>query len=1294
MALSKISGTTGIADATITSAKLADFTAAVDLNGVELLLDADADTSISADTDDQIDIKIANADHLKILSSSGDTVFKPMVDAKDIIFQQFDGNKIFCIDDGNFVSVGGNATAAGQIRIYEDTDNGSHYSGFTVGNLTASVAYQLPNADGSSGQQLTTDGSGVLSWAVGGTNPPSADGDSLGTASLEWSDLFLADGSTIQFGNDQDVTLTHVADTGLLLSATDQLQFGDSGTFIHQSADGVLDLVSDTEIEINATTIDINGNVEISGTATTTGVHTFTATPVFSSDITLSDDLNLTSDGAIVTFGTDSEVTLTHVHNTGILLNSTNVIQFNDASQNIGAPSNAILDINATDEIELNATLVDVNANLDVSGTITSGGVITGTAFTAGSAVLAEAELELLDGLTAGTAIASKVVTTDANIDTTGQRNLTISGEIDAATGDFSGAIDVAGTANLDVVDIDGAVDMASTLQVDGVITTSDGMIITTADNTDTLTLVSTDTDAGIAPTLNLSRNNNSAAANDFIGKINFTAEDAANNQTSYANIQGVVLDATDGSEDGRLRITSVVDGTNINRLDFLAGETVFNEDSIDLDFRVESNGNANMLFVDGGNDRIAIGTTNVSSTAPLSISSGFAKTDTSSRAVLNLQSNEASGQSQLRVMNIGHASNQPNRKWQLQTSEAGVSNGGQLELQVDGGSVQMGATGGGLLFVGADDIVVNEGSTDTNFRVESNGNTNMIFVDGGSDHVNIGTATDLGGVLNVNGKTVITTADNTDTLTLTSTDTDAAAGPNLHLYRNQGTDEGDDDVLGQIKFSGRNDNAQDVLFYRQDVQSSDVSDGAEDAQVRHLLMVAGSETEFLRMNPTGFVFNEGSADLDFRIESNGDANCFFIDANNNNIILGNNSGDGLGGKLQVVATDTSAAIAVHRASADSAGAQIFLSSSRAASISDDTVVQDGDTLGSIVAFGADGTDRSSPAGSISFQVDGTPGGNDMPGRIIFKTTSDGGVTQTERMRINAVGAVKHASGGDDLQGTLTNQIHNFSSAANLTVLEVSSGDANFSNSVVGVGAKRGASNQYSLITASTGNGSNDRFNDLEFKVKGDGNVSCDESFAGSGADYSEYFEWNDGNSSDVDRVGISVKLNGNKIVASAGSDDAADIIGVVSGSPVIIGDADGTGTRWTEKYEKDDYGRAVYETYTITTWTEVVEDGDDIKHEYHTDRIPSGTTAPTDATAENKLTVISKEDDNTTDITRRKLNSSWDATATYIARADRKEWDTVGLVGKLRMKKNQRTGTNWIKLRDISDTVEEWLVR
>ena len=365
MALSQIKGSTGIADATITSAKLADFTAAVDLNGVELLLDADADTSISADTDDQIDIKIANADHLKILSSSGDTVLKPMVDAKDIIFQQFDGNKVFEINDGNFVSVGGNATAAGQIRIYEDTDNGSHYSGFTVGNLTASVAYQLPDADGSSGQGLTTDGSGVLSWSTLSANTPtSADGQALGSASLEWSDLFLADGGTIQFGNDQDVTLTHVADTGLLLSATDQLQFGDSGTYIHQSADGVLDLVSDTEIEINATTIDVNGNLDVSGTIVSAGTITGTLATAAQGNITSLGTLtaltvdDVAVDGKVITMtgSTDDTAVFTVAANGALTLETTDT-----------AAAAANIQITADGTFEVDATTITLDSAGDVA---------------------------------------------------------------------------------------------------------------------------------------------------------------------------------------------------------------------------------------------------------------------------------------------------------------------------------------------------------------------------------------------------------------------------------------------------------------------------------------------------------------------------------------------------------------------------------------------------------------------------------------------------------------------------------------------------------------------------------------------------------------------------------------------------------------------------------------------------------------------------------------------------------------------------------------------------------------
>ena len=207
MALSTISGTTGITDATITSAKLADFAAAVDLNGVELILDADQDTSITADTDDRIDFKIAGVEHISISNSSGDTIIKPMVDVKDIIFQQYDGNKILEINDGNFVGIGGNATAAGEIRIYEDTDNGSHYTGFKAGNNTASVAYVLPTADGTSGFALTTDGSGTLSWS---------------SVSSAADDISAGDGAVTISTTSGNITIDATAnDTDIIFKGTD-----------------------------------------------------------------------------------------------------------------------------------------------------------------------------------------------------------------------------------------------------------------------------------------------------------------------------------------------------------------------------------------------------------------------------------------------------------------------------------------------------------------------------------------------------------------------------------------------------------------------------------------------------------------------------------------------------------------------------------------------------------------------------------------------------------------------------------------------------------------------------------------------------------------------------------------------------------------------------------------------------------------------------------------------------------------------------------------------------------------
>ena len=136
------------------------------------------------------------------------------------------------------------------------------------------------------------------------------------------------------------------------------------------------------------------------------------------------------------------------------------------------------------------------------------------------------------------------------------------------------------------------------------------GGSITVADNSENLKLITTDADASVGPTLRMDRQSASAADSDLLGKINFVGHNDAGTpeDIGYAGITAIISDASDGTEDGKLAINTMVAGTERSRIFVDAGETVLNEDSIDLDFRVESNGNANMLVVDGGNDVMSIG--------------------------------------------------------------------------------------------------------------------------------------------------------------------------------------------------------------------------------------------------------------------------------------------------------------------------------------------------------------------------------------------------------------------------------------------------------------------------------------------------------------------------------------------------------------------------------------------------------------------------------------------------------------------------------------------------------------
>jgi len=201
--------------------------------------------------------------------------------------------------------------------------------------------------------------------------PDASDGAALGTTALEFSDLFLADAAVINLGADQDVTLTHVADTGILLNSSRKLQFGDSATFIHQSSDGVMTIDGEATIDLNASTA-----------------------------VLVSNDLKLNSDAAVLGLGADNDVTLTHVADTGILLNSSRQLQFGDSGTHISQSADGVLDLVSDTEIEINATTVDINGNVEVSGTLQVATITATTAFVpdaSNGAALGTSSLEFSD---------------------------------------------------------------------------------------------------------------------------------------------------------------------------------------------------------------------------------------------------------------------------------------------------------------------------------------------------------------------------------------------------------------------------------------------------------------------------------------------------------------------------------------------------------------------------------------------------------------------------------------------------------------------------------------------------------------------------------------------------------------------------------------------------------------------------------------------------------------------------------------------------------------------------------
>ena len=513
-------------------------------NSGDITLDSAADIVIDA-AGGNIEFKDAGTLQLTLDmdTTNGAQVIQLGVDSDDLIFKQYDGTTVLTLDDDTSVSVAAAFTAGGIITGTGFTAGNAVLAeaelelldGLTAGTAIASKVVTTDSNIDTSGQRnltitgeldaATLDLSGAADIAgaltvhgtlkLGSRTTLNTNGTiTWGAANdyglLSWDTgyaliygqsgkgiKFATNGSTLalQLDTSQNATFagTVTAVGSFIIGSADMneadLEKLDGITNGAGAANKALVLDGDADIasgvrnitidgELDAATLDISGAVDIAGNSVLASV-----------DVTgLATAATFEPDGDTAA-GDNAAIGYTSAE--GLILTgqgSTNDVTIkNDAD---------------ADVIEIPTGTV----NVTMAGTLGVTGVVSGAGFTAGNAVIAEAELELLDGLTAGTAIASKVVTTDGNIDTSGQRNLTITGELDAATLDISGAIDVAGNSVLASVDVTGLA-TAATFEPDGDTgagdnaaigyTSAEGLILTGQGSTNDVT-IKNDADADV----------------------------------------------------------------------------------------------------------------------------------------------------------------------------------------------------------------------------------------------------------------------------------------------------------------------------------------------------------------------------------------------------------------------------------------------------------------------------------------------------------------------------------------------------------------------------------------------------------------------------------------------------------------------------------------------------------------------------------------------------------------------------------------------------------------------------
>jgi hypothetical protein len=325
-------------------------------------------------------------------------------------------------------------------------------------------------------------------------------------------------------------------------------------------------------------------------------------------------------------------------------------------------------------------------------------------------------------------------------------------------------------------------------------------------------------------------------------------------------------------------------------------------------------------------------------------------------------------------------------------------------------------------------------------------------------------------------------------------------------------------------------------------------------------------------------------------------------------------------------------------------------------------------TSSAILSFGTGGTRRGY---ALNDGTDFTIA-NETAGALRFLNNG------SERARITSGGYSKFSN--DGTYANATGAYHEFRQTADGNNLVAWSTNGSLTAGIGEFDATRSATSNFTFINCfSNLAGVSDR----EFQLRGDGNGYADGTWNNNGADYAEFFESATGAAL---TLGATVVLDGNKVREATDQDPASAIMGVVrpkepSKASMVVGNT--AWNKWANKYLTDDFDRYIMEDHDVLEWID--EEGK--QHSYESHNIPASVTVPDDA-------VVKTHDDKGNKFQHYKLNPAWNPDAEYINRENRPEWIIVGLVGQVKIIKGQPVNDRWIKMRDVSAIVEEWMIR